>query len=100
MKYHKLIRDKIPQLIKRNGGVPIVHIATQKEYWLKLKEKLQEEIAEFNEDESVEEMADILEVLEAMCKHKKFNKRKLASVKAKKLKERGGFKKKIILEES
>lgn len=100
MKYNKLVRDKIPEYIKSKGGVAIAHIATKKEYWKKLKEKLLEETKEFFESERIEEVADIQEVIDAICMYKKFNKKKVELVKKKKAKERGAFKKKIILEES
>lgn len=100
MKYNKLVRDKIPEYIKRKGGVPIIHIAEEKEYWQKLKEKLQEEVNEFMEAENIEEMADILEVVDAILDYKKFDKEELEKVKNKKANERGKFKDKIILEES
>jgi predicted house-cleaning noncanonical NTP pyrophosphatase (MazG superfamily) len=100
MKYNKLVRDKIPEYIKTKGGVPVTRIAKNKEYWEKLKEKLQEEIKEFNANEIIEEMADIQEVIEAMCSYKKFDRKKIEIVRKKKVKERGAFKKKIILEES
>ena len=100
MKYNKLIRDKIPEYIKSKGGVSITHIAKDEEYWLKLKEKLQEEVNEFIEAESIEEMADILEVVDAILDFKGFNKEELQKVKNNKADERGKFKDKIILEES
>lgn len=100
MKYNKLVRDKIPEIIKKKGGVAITHIATDKEYWEKLKGKLVEESKEFVENPSEEEIADILEITDAICSYKKFNKKKIAVIKKKKLKERGGFKKRIILDES
>jgi len=100
MKYNKLVRDKIPEYIIKKGGVPITHIASEAEYWQKLKEKLLEEVKEFTDSETIEEIADILEVIDAICKYKKFNKKKLETIKTKKVKERGAFKKRIILEES
>lgn len=100
MKYNKLVRDKIPEYIKSKGGIPIIHTANDKEYWEKLKEKLQEEIKEFFENETIKEMADIQEVIDAICHHKKFTGKKIEAVRKKKAKERGAFKKKIILEES
>lgn len=100
MKYNKLVRDKIPEHIKSKGGILIIHIANDKEYWEKLKEKLQEEIKEFSESETIEEMADIQEVINAICSYKKFGKKKLEAARKKKARERGVFKKRIILEKS
>jgi predicted house-cleaning noncanonical NTP pyrophosphatase (MazG superfamily) len=100
MKYNKLVRDKIPDYIRKKGDTPITHIANEAEYWQKLKEKLTEEIEEFNKDENAEEYADILEVIEAIADYKKFNKEEVQRIKLKKVEERGGFKDKIILDES
>jgi len=100
MKYNKLVRDKIPDCIIKKGEPCKFHIATDDEYWEKLKEKLSEEVKEFCESETIDEVADIQEVIEAICKFKKFNTKTLKSVKNKKVKERGAFKKRIILEES
>ncbi|NUM25185.1 MAG: nucleoside triphosphate pyrophosphohydrolase [Candidatus Buchananbacteria bacterium] len=100
MKYNKLVRDKIPEYIARKGGKAITHIANDKEYWEKLKEKLQEETQEFFENETIEELADIQEVIKAISDYLKFDETQIALVRKKKLEERGAFTKKIILDES
>jgi len=100
MKYNKLVRDKIPAIIKQNGDLPVIHIANNKEYYQKLKEKIKEEVAEFIKTDDTEELADILEVVYAIGDYKKFSPLKLARLRKIKLRKRGGFKKKIILEET
>lgn len=99
MKYNKLIRDKIPEIIKQDRSVPITHIANDQEYWSKLKEKLKEEVDEFLRNSTEEELADVLEVINAICDFKKIDRQKLELLRKNKAKERGGFKKRIILEE-
>jgi predicted house-cleaning noncanonical NTP pyrophosphatase (MazG superfamily) len=100
MKYNKLVRDKIPAVIKKRGGKFSVHIAGDKEYWSKLTEKLTEETNEFIKEPSIEEIADINEVIDAIIKFKKYSRKELIVVQKNKAKERGGFKKRIILEQS
>lgn len=100
MKYDKLIRDKIPQILKDKGIPFITHIATDVEYEQKLKDKLQEEVDEFLEDLNKEELADILEVIYALCDFYKFDKNKVEEIRKKKAEKRGTFKDKIILDES
>ncbi|MEX1997922.1 MAG: nucleoside triphosphate pyrophosphohydrolase [Candidatus Andersenbacteria bacterium] len=100
MKYNKLVRDKIPEYIQRKGHKPEYHIADEPEYWDKLKEKLLEEVQEFNDDESLAEFADVLEVLDAIRRYKKFDQQEIERIKNEKAQERGIFQKRIILEES
>ena len=100
MKHNKLVRDKIPEIIKNNREIPITHIASEDEYWQKLKEKLQEEVNEFTKEGNDEEIADILEVIYAICDYKKIDKKELELLRKKKVEERGGFKNKIILDET
>jgi len=100
MKYNKLVRDKIPEIIKSKGIVPITHIASDEEYRQKLKDKLQEEVDEFIKDSNEEELADILEVIYTICDLQKIDKNKLELLRKKKAEERGGFKDKIVLDET
>ena len=100
MKYNKLVRDRIPEIIRQKGGKPQTHTATHEEYRKRLKMKLEEEVAEFLKSEDDAELADILEVIYAIAGAKGISKRKLESLRRKKARERGGFKKRIILEEA
>lgn len=100
IKYDKLVRDKIPEYIQSKGGLPIFHVADEAQYWQKLKEKLSEEVEEFKRDENIGELADILEVIDAIIEHKKFSKEDIEMVKNKKAEERGRFTKRIVLEEA
>ena len=102
MKYDKLVRDRIPESILKKGSTPVTHIAVDDaEYWRKLKEKLQEEVAEFLAEMNLEEeLADVLEVIDAICVFKGIDRAALASVQTKKREERGGFGGRIILDET
>lgn len=98
MEFNKLVRDNIPEIIISKGETPITHIAEEKEYEEALTRKLHEEVGEFLENTSVYEAADILEVLHAICALRGVNLTTLEHVRQKKTEERGGFKKRIILD--
>lgn len=100
MKYNKLVRDNIPEHIRSTGVEPTIHTATDTEYWGKLKEKLAEEVQEFAESGNIEELADILEVIDAIEEYKKFDSKEVQQVKEEKAVTRGKFTKRIILDES
>ena len=97
MEYDKLVRDKIPFIIKKNGHQAIIRTADIHEYWVRLLEKLEEETEEFVHDEDIEELADILEVIDAICKFKGFSMEEILKIKKLKKKNSGGFDKKIVL---
>ena len=95
--FNKLVRDKIPGIIKEKGKVCKFHIADSKEYRQKLKEKLLEESQEFFENPCVEELADLQEVMDAL--QVEYDWTNLRAQKEYKKVIRGSFEKKIILEE-
>ncbi len=100
MKYNKLVRDLIPEVIKAKGQVAVIHMADEAEYRLKLHEKLGEECQEFLSEPCVEEVADILEVVQAICVLHGWSFDQVQLTRQKKLLERGGFTKRIILDEA
>lgn len=93
----KLIRDKMPQIIKERGDKIKTRIATEKEFFNKLKEKLVEEVDDFIKTDNEEELADIYEVLNEIYKIKKLSKVKLAKIRKEKVREKGKYNKRIIL---
>ncbi len=100
MKHNKLVRDRMPEIIRSKGAVPITHIASAEEYREKLESKLQEEVDEFMRDQNAEELADILEVVYALCDLHGIDKEQLEQLRKDKAEERGAFKDRIILDET
>ncbi len=94
----KLVRDRIPEIIKSDGKEPITHILSEEDYLKELDIKLNEEVAEYQADKSIEEMADVLEVLFAICEARGHSIDELMDVKARKQEKRGGFKERIYWE--
>lgn len=98
--YNKLVRDHIPDIIKANGVECKIEILSDKEYLKMLDAKLDEELAEYHNDQNIEELADLLEVIYAVAIAHGHSLDELEAVRAKKFVERGGFVKKILLIET
>ena len=99
MKYNKLIRDRIPEIIAKNGQTARVRVLTDGEYLTKLDEKLGEELAEYLADGNVGELADLLEVIYAAALARGTTAEQLDEIRRKKAEERGAFAEKLLLEE-
>ena len=95
--YDKLVRDKIPEVIRQAGKQPVTDILPHEAMAAALDRKLQEEVQEYLESSSVEEMADVLEVLHGIAYHKGISWDEVESVRIRKRDERGGFEKGIRL---
>lgn len=96
--YNKLVRDKIPAICKANGAIPKTRILKDdKEYLEALITKLGEESNEVKDDPSLAELADTLEVLQAIGRELGFTPEQIEAARQKKAKERGGFTERIFL---
>jgi len=96
--YHKLVRDRIPEIIEGQGKKCEARtLDDNEEYLLELNWKLQEELTEYQESGTVEELADLVEVAQAIAKLKGISKRKFEELMAKKREERGGFEERVYL---
>ena len=65
MKYNKLVRDRIPEIIEVSGKICATEILSDEAYLRLLDAKLDEELAEYHSDQNIEELADLLEVIYA-----------------------------------
>ncbi len=97
--YNKLVRDKIPEIIEVSGKRCEIEILSDEEYLQMLDKKLDEELAEYHQEQNIEELADLLEVLYATAKAKGYSIEELNHVRVEKQKVRGGFEGKILLKE-
>lgn len=98
--YNKLVRDKIPEVIQKSGKTCETKVIDGEALKEALVAKLKEEVAEFEEAHSMEEMADILEVLEGICKFHHWDMEEVLKVKSEKRDKRGGFEQGIMLLET
>lgn len=97
--YHKLVRDRIPEIIEADGKTCVTEILPDEQYLEMLDAKLTEELSEYQESYSLEELADLLEVLRAVVKARGWTWEELELVRQDKAAKRGSFEKKILLKE-
>ena len=95
--YHKLVRDRIPEIIEADGKICLTEILSDEDYLHFLDAKLNEELAEYQESKSLEELADLLEVMQAVVKARGWTWGRLEQVRQDKAKKYGGFDKKLLL---
>ena len=97
--YNKLVRDRIPEIIEADGKTCITEILSDAQYLEMLDTKLNEELAEYQESKSLEELADLLEVMQAVVEARGWSWAQLEQVRQEKAAQRGGFARKILLKE-
>ena len=99
--YNKLVRDKIPEIIRSNGEEPEIRILLDEEYKQELEKKLYEEyqeVLEASADERAEELADMIEIIRALAKLENKSLQDVINIADNKNIKRGAFEEKIFLE--
>ena len=97
IRYNKLVRDRIPEIIARSGRTCTVDVLDEPDYLSMLDAKLNEELAEYQESKSMEELADLLEVIRAVAAARGSSIGEVERIRKEKAAERGGFEKRILL---
>lgn len=98
----KLVRDKIPEIIRCSGRIPVTRIVKGQELFEQLQEKLLEEHVELldllkkqnaggNTDEVLDEIVDLIEVLFALAKQLGLNETKVLEWQKNKRENKGGY---------
>ena len=97
--YNKLVRDRIPELIEGSGNTCTTEILSREAYLKRVDDKLDEELAEYHRDQSIEELADLMEVIYAAAQARGYTLAQLEQVRAEKAASRGAFRKRLLLKE-
>ena len=97
--HNKLVRDRIPEIIEASGRTCITEVLPEDAYIQALDAKLSEELAEYQQSNSLEELADLLEVMGAVVKARGYTWDELTRVRKEKRAQRGAFEQRIFLKE-
>lgn len=95
--YNKLIRDKNVEIMENLGHKVEYEILDDERYNVELDEKLKEEVNEYLADYSVEEMADVMEVIYAMLDYRGITMEEVEKARIEKRNRNGAFKNKVFL---
>ena len=97
--YNKLVRDKIPQIIESSGKECTTEVLSQESYIQSLDQKLLEEMEEYQQSKSLEELADLLEVMNAVVQARGYTWEELVRAQEEKREKRGAFSQRIFLKD-
>ncbi|MCQ6265129.1 nucleoside triphosphate pyrophosphohydrolase [Fictibacillus sp. WQ 8-8] len=99
--YNKLVRDRIPEVISSTGKSFNTSILEIDDYIKELKKKCYEELNEYasapNDENAVEELADLLELMHSLAKIHGADIAEVERVRQQKAEKRGGFENRIFL---
>ena len=90
---NKLVRDHIPSFCEN----PVTKTLDDEEYTAALKLKLEEEVGEYLQDNTIEELADIIEVVEALAENQGSSLKEVLEFKQRKQRKNGAFHDRIFL---
>ncbi|WML53325.1 nucleoside triphosphate pyrophosphohydrolase [Neobacillus sp. PS3-12] len=101
--HNKLVRDRIPEIIEKNGKQYTSKILDNQEYlkelWKKVYEELDEYIHSKSQAETIAELVDVLEVIYALAEYHGVTIDEIEEIRKRKVEEKGGFKQKVYLME-
>lgn len=100
MIHNKLVRDKIPEIIKESGKKCKAKVLSEKDYVFELERKLSEEVHEYKLDKNPDELCDVLEVVYALAVARGMSIEELEAKRVAKREIRGGFDGKVYLIEA
>ena len=96
-KFNKVIRDKIPEIIQKDGQTCNIQILSDEKFMVEIEKKLSEEVKEYQNDKNPEELSDILEVIYRIAQLRGISKEELEKIRIKKMQDKGGFEKNLFL---
>ena len=99
--YNKLVRDKIPEIIKASGKKAAVSVFDEAGFRIALKQKLLEEAQEVvgaPDDELMDELADVMQLVESIAQEYQIEVSEIEKHKAEKARQRGAFEKHLRLD--
>ena len=95
----KLVRNRIPEIIHATGHRVRTRFLDIHEFKDALQEKLKEEVSEFLSEPSVEELADIVEVIHSLTEVMGYSWDDVEDARLDKRDDKGGFSHRVFLEE-
>lgn len=99
IEYNKLIRDRIPEIIEESGKKAVVNRIKGEELLRALNDKLKEELEEYIQSGSIEELADLVEVIYAILNFQGISVSEFNEMRENKNKYRGSFREGLLLVE-